>query len=389
MESRAPLTELPIGAIKPEGWLRDQLEIQADGLTGHLDELWPDVGPASAWLGGNGEDWERGPYYLDGLVPLAYTLGNEALVGKVRNWVEAILRSQKADGYFGPTSNPDWWPRMVALKALAQYFDATADSRILDFMERYFANQRRELPSRPLTDWGRARGQDNALAIYWLADRRPSAQYADVAEELLHQSINWGRYLTEELIQAPATVFDHHTHVVNDASFTEQPTIINGLARFERVWSSGDQVELELPLRVSLVTRPSGGCGVELGPWIMALSPGEIWERIPGSTGFGDYEVRARYSWNYGVLPIDPEKSRPLFGPLSSPPFQVGWLGRRPVAPVMLEVTGRLLSDWPIAAASAGRIPAAPHSHSPEQKLFLVPYGSTRIRIAEFPVLTS
>jgi uncharacterized protein len=217
MESRTPFTELPIGAIKPEGWLREQLDIQADGLTGHLDELWQDVGPASAWLGGNGEDWERGPYYLDGLVPLAYTLGNAALVGKVRIWVEAILRSQKADGSFGPTINPDWWPRMVALKALAQYYDATADSRILDFMERYFAHQRRDLPNRPLTDWGRARGQDNALVIYWLANQRASARYGDVAEVLLRQTIDWGRYLTEELIQTPATAFDHRTHVVNVA----------------------------------------------------------------------------------------------------------------------------------------------------------------------------
>ena len=47
--------------IKPRGWLRDQLQIQADGLTGHLDEFWEDVGPNSGWLGGSGERWERGP----------------------------------------------------------------------------------------------------------------------------------------------------------------------------------------------------------------------------------------------------------------------------------------------------------------------------------------
>src|SRR5262245_44475596 len=70
IRNRAPLQPgafavLPLGAIKPEGWLRRQLEIQARGLTGHLDEIWPDVGSNSGWLGGTGESWERGPYYLD------------------------------------------------------------------------------------------------------------------------------------------------------------------------------------------------------------------------------------------------------------------------------------------------------------------------------------
>ena len=76
--NRAPLeevsyAELPLGAIRPEGWLKEQLKRQADGLTGHLDEIYPEVmGPDNAWLGGEGDAWERGPYWLDGLLPLAY-----------------------------------------------------------------------------------------------------------------------------------------------------------------------------------------------------------------------------------------------------------------------------------------------------------------------------
>ena len=73
--------KLPLGAVKPEGWLRSQLEAQAAGLTGNLDDFWPDL-VNSSWRGGDGEAWERGPYYLDGLIPLAYLLNDQRLIEK-------------------------------------------------------------------------------------------------------------------------------------------------------------------------------------------------------------------------------------------------------------------------------------------------------------------
>ena len=86
--NRAPLREkpfvkLPLGAIRAEGWLRDQLQRQADGLTGHLDSVYPEVmGPRNGWLGGDGDVWERGPYWIDGLLPLAYILGAPGSSGR-------------------------------------------------------------------------------------------------------------------------------------------------------------------------------------------------------------------------------------------------------------------------------------------------------------------
>ena len=51
---RCKMKPLPLGSIKPSGWLYNQLRIQANGLSGHLDEFWPDI-KNSAWFGGDGD----------------------------------------------------------------------------------------------------------------------------------------------------------------------------------------------------------------------------------------------------------------------------------------------------------------------------------------------
>ncbi len=181
----------PLGSILPLGWLKLQLEIQARGLTGHLDEFWPDLGTNSGWLGGTGESWERGPYYLDGLVPLAFLLQDPRLIEKANRWIEWTIANQQSNGQFGPRGNDDWWPRMVMLKALAQYHEATRDDRVIQLMERYFAYQLKELSWRPLREWGRYRWQDEVLSIAWLQDRVGERRWLPLASLLQKQGYDW------------------------------------------------------------------------------------------------------------------------------------------------------------------------------------------------------
>lgn len=206
-----------LGHITPRGWLLGQLRLQADGITGSLEEIWPDVGSDSGWLGGPGENWERAPYYLDGLVPLAHVLHDERLLQLASKWIEWILGSQRADGFFGPTGNDDWWPRMVALKVLTQHADATGDERVEPFLERYFRHQLDALPQRPLSSWGRARGADNALSVWWLYERTASPWLLDLVDLIAAQTTRWDDYLAGDLITGPARTFSHRTHGPNVA----------------------------------------------------------------------------------------------------------------------------------------------------------------------------
>ena len=196
VKNRAPLAQnafylLPLSAIRPAGWLRAQLQVQADGLSGHLDETWPDVGPNSGWLGGTGESWERGPYFLDGLTPLAYLLGDARLKVKVQKYIDWTLNNQAATGMFGPKSNDDWWPRFVMLKVLTQYQEATGDPRVIPLMQHYFQFQLAELPKRPLRDWGRFRWQDEALSVLWLYNRTGDPKLLDLVRMLHTQGYDW------------------------------------------------------------------------------------------------------------------------------------------------------------------------------------------------------
>ena len=192
------LVPLPLGAVLPRGWLRRQLRIQAEGLTGHLDEIWPDVGKNSGWLGGTGESWERGPYFVDGLVPLAYLLQDERLIAKARPWVEWTLTHQEQDGRIGPPKNTDWWPNMVMLKALTQYQEATGDPRVIPLMQRYFAYHLANGRSGPLQRVGRvSMGRRARRACSGCTTGPATASLLELARLLHDQGTDWKRHFAD------------------------------------------------------------------------------------------------------------------------------------------------------------------------------------------------
>lgn len=252
MSSLRPLSlrPLPLGSIRPHGWMRDQLRVQAEGLTGHLDEFWPPVAQ-SRWIGGPAEGWERGPYWLDGLIPLAVSLGDERLLAKAQRWVDAILESQHPDGWIGARDDShegdgeeelDPWPLFVVFKALIQWHEATGDKRIIPALGRCAARIGTLLREQPLDSWAQMRWGDFVFGLHWLYEQTGDESILEVARLAHDQGFDWKGHFAD-FQDTGRTILDDHPeswrkvrHVVNNSMAVKS----------DALWSrqSGDERDL-------------------------------------------------------------------------------------------------------------------------------------------------
>jgi len=228
---------LPLGSVRAEGWLLKQLEKQRDGLTGHAEELYDDIAH-SDWLTNAGKGgeyaWERGPYYARGLVALALTLNDAALLAKARRWVDAILASQRANGDFGP-KNDNWWANMLALQIVRDWAAATGDVRVVPFLKRYFAYQLKRLPEHPLladSMWAACRGGDELDVALWLYDRTGDEEVLALARLVAAQSSDWTGYYRDGGDGAPQE--GYRCHIVNFMQGLKLPALLWRLDGRER-----------------------------------------------------------------------------------------------------------------------------------------------------------
>ena len=190
-EFKGKLKKLVLGEIRPEGWLKRELELEAKGVFGRLDEVFDDVSDKSAWLGGHGEAWENGPYYLDGLISLAYLLRDERLTERVNKWVEKMLASVDANGFFGPSKNDDWWPRIAALRALSSYYDATGDKQIPSFFRNFFKYEFNNLDDSPFYKWAAARSFEQFVPMKSLYDETGDEMINQLVDKIVNASYDW------------------------------------------------------------------------------------------------------------------------------------------------------------------------------------------------------
>ena len=218
---------LPLGSIKPLGWLLDQMNLMADGFPGHLaaDHLADDQKPGpragnednfypivrhSPWLGGTREYSglnEGLPYWLNGLVPLAYGLDNARLKTQVRDVTKCVLDKQQADGWLGPEIEEnarDLWGRFPLLLGLSQLVDADMElsNIIIPAMYRFVVLMHDMLVNNTGFGeiWGRVRYPDMLICLQWLYEHHPMGDTEILLETmrlLEKRGFSWREYYDE------------------------------------------------------------------------------------------------------------------------------------------------------------------------------------------------
>lgn len=203
----SPLIKLPLTAIRPEGWVRQQLELQSAGFHGHLDEVSRYVKkPNNAWLDAHGRGdhgWEEVPYWLKGFADCAYLLGETEQIEEARRWIEGALASQQPDGWFGPgeertgeatdlKGREDLWPNMIMLVCLQSYYEFSGDPRVPDLMRRYFEYQMRVPEEKFIVGyWATSRAADNLWSVHWLYNRTGEPWLLELAAKIHRRTAKW------------------------------------------------------------------------------------------------------------------------------------------------------------------------------------------------------
>jgi len=160
--------------------------------------------------------------------------------------------------------------------------------------------------------------------------------------------------------------------------------------KIEREWEGTTELTLVLPMKPRTSRRYNNATAIERGPLVFALKIGGDWKAVNQGKKYrepphGDWEVYPTTPWNYALDVTEQTVGKDVVfaeKPVGDIPFSPEG------APVAARVNGIRLPGWKIVNGSAAETPRSPVEYAgPVEKLTLIPYRCTKLRITEFPTL--
>jgi uncharacterized protein len=176
------------------------------------------------------------------------------------------------------------------------------------------------------------------------------------------------------------------------------PKLQKGFVRLERTFHPGDRITLVLPMSTAVSTWPDNGLGLEHGPLVYALPVKEEWRPYVSprwsTAEFPDWNATPQSPWNY-ALTLGSEQINDQVNLERKPMTSDPWLE----PPVTLTVALRKLSGWQLLSPEKHperlQTPPLPSvdratlATTELERVALVPYGSTQLRMTIFPTAHS
>ncbi|KAK7453926.1 hypothetical protein VKT23_011439 [Stygiomarasmius scandens] len=316
---------LPLGNVRPAGWLYDQLQVQTDGVAGHMHEFY-DLVSKSDWIGGDSYYSyleEAGSYWFNAMVPNGVLVNNSVINKKTQEFLDYVLDHQDETGWLGPEVGTDkprflWgrYPFFFGAIQLVEY-DPSQTDRVVDALHKFVKVANKMLRNCEGVDkWAATRWEDFVLVLQWLHDYHPQGQQellVDTMVRLKWTGVPWEKVFSEEYF--PTGPVENLTnpfgmelswHGVNMA---EGLKALPATYRFTHNQSDLDAANLSWDLMFKYHGRPSGAYaademlagleavrGTELCLVVEAMFSGSYLYQVIGDLKYADRVERMAYN---------------------------------------------------------------------------------------------